>query len=121
VSYPKECSIFYNASMQTITEETIVADWGECLEELTAIDKLHLLSILSYWQGLDTQQQMANGAEFTLTEAIDEYPIRVSEGVHDILRELDSDDANPPFDIMAAIANQIKCQRLRTKVTELLA
>ena len=108
MSYPKECSIFYNASMESDTERTIAADWGECLEEVTAIDKLHLLSILAYWQGLDTQQQMANGAEFTLTEAFDEYPIRVSEGVHDILRELDSDDATATIDIMAAIANQIK-------------
>jgi hypothetical protein len=65
VNYSKECSIFHNASMETSTERTIVADWGECLEEITAIEKLHLLAILSYWQGLDTQQQMSEGVELT--------------------------------------------------------
>jgi hypothetical protein len=109
VNYPKECSIFHNASMETSTERTIVADWGECLEEITAIEKLHLLAILSYWQGLDTQQQMSEGVELTLAEAIEAYPVRiVSENVHGILRQLDSDVAETTFDLMVAVANQIK-------------
>ena len=109
MNYPKECSIFHNASMLGDTERTIEADWGECLEELTAVEKLHLMAILSFWQAMDTEQQSFNGVECTLTEAIAAYPVRiVSEDVHGILRQLDRDVAETTFDLMVAVANQIK-------------
>ncbi len=109
MNYPKECSIFHNASMETSTERTIAADWGECLEEITAVEKLHLLAVLSFWQAMDTEQQDFNGVECTLAEAIEAYPVRiVSEDVHGILRQLDSDIARATFDLMVAVANQIK-------------
>ena len=109
MNYPKECSIFYNASIEGDTERTIVADWGECLEEITAVEKLHLLAVLSFWQAIDTEQQAFGGDEVTLAEAITAYPVQIVSGnVHGILRQLDSDVAEVTFDIMVAIANQIK-------------
>jgi len=109
MNYPKECSIFHNASMLGSTERTIEADWGECLEELTAVEKLHLMAILSFWQAVDTEQQSDGGREYTLTEAIEDYPVQVvSEGIHGILRQLDHDVAETTLDILVSISNQIK-------------
>ena len=109
MSYPKECSIFHNASTLGDTERTIAADWGECLEELTGVEKLHLLAILSFWQAMDTEQQSLIEVEYTLTEAIEAYPVQIiSDNVYGILRQLDRDVAETTFDLMIAVANQIK-------------
>jgi len=109
MSYPKECSIFYNASMESSTERTIAADWGECLEELTAVEKLHLMAVLNFWQAIDTEQQSQGSREYTLTEAIEAYPVQItSKNVHGILGQLDRDVAEATFDLMVAVANQIK-------------
>jgi hypothetical protein len=109
VNYPKECSIFHNASMETSTERTIAADWGECLEEIIAVEKLHLLAVLSFWQATDTEQQSSSGIEFTLDEAIEAYPVQItSQDVHLLLWQLSQSVAETTFDLMVAVANQIK-------------
>ena len=50
-------SISYQCSIVTPPLKQITEDYGDNLELLAASEKLHLLSVLSFWQGLDTELQ----------------------------------------------------------------
>ena len=61
----KQDLISYQASTMTPPLKQITEDYGDCLTLLSACEKLHLLSVLSFWQGLDTELQETTEANET--------------------------------------------------------
>ncbi len=53
----KESLITYQASQYTPCLQRLVNEFGDRLERLTAIDKLDLIGVLSFWQSADTEAQ----------------------------------------------------------------
>jgi len=53
----KESQISYQSEAGSKCLDNLVARFGDRLEKLTAIDKLDLLAILSFWQSADTSRR----------------------------------------------------------------
>ena len=65
----KQDLISYQASTMTPPLKQITEDYGDNLELLSASEKLHLLSVLAFWQGLDTELQETTQVSETYTLA----------------------------------------------------
>ena len=69
-------TIAYNAINMTEPLIQIVDNYGDALEGLKATEKLELLTVLSYWQKIDTDrdQSEGDGEPYSLEEAIEDLP-----------------------------------------------
>ena len=105
-----QCSVRYQASTMTPALKQITKDYGDYLELLSACEKLHLLSILSFWQGLDTELQETTEANetYTLAEAIEDYAADLPGDVLASLKCLESVEVGSVLDLMVAISNQLR-------------
>ena len=89
----KESQISYQAHSASECLDRVIARFGDSLENLSAIDKLDLLAILSLWQSADTVEQALGGVGMGLGE----YLGLNSELQHDTSRNLD--------DVLTLLAN----------------
>ncbi len=64
----KESLITYQAYSVTPCLRRLVAEFGDHLESLTAIDKLDLIAIFGFWQSCDTQRQGCGMSPISLSE-----------------------------------------------------
>ena len=115
LTYNKTDLISYQASKMTAPLKQLISDYGDCLELLSAHEKLHLLSILALWQGLDTElteapdkQDFYNCEAYRLADAIEDYPPEVSGDVLAALECLEGIEAEQVCDLMVAIASQVR-------------
>lgn len=110
MSFNKTDLITYQASKLTDPLKQIIADYGDCLELLTAEEKLHLLAILAFWQALDTElTEESEGCEaYRLADAIEDYPPEISGDTLAALKCLEGVEADQVCDLMVAIASQLR-------------
>ena len=104
--------ISYQASKMTSPLKQLISDYGDCLELLSAHEKLHLLAILALWQGLDTELTEESdeiGCEaYGLANAIEDYPPELSGDTLQALKCLEGVEADQVCDLMVAIASQLR-------------
>jgi hypothetical protein len=67
----QQSQVSYQASTFTHCIERMIARFGDCLEKLTAIDKLDLIGILSFWQSCDTTYTENNLQSIGLAEYLE--------------------------------------------------
>ena len=106
-----QCSISFQTSTATSPIKRLIADYGNCLELLSAAEKLHLLSILALWQGKDTELSDDSGDSveaYTLENAIDDYPLELWGDILGALECLERIEVDQVLDLMVAISNQIR-------------
>lgn len=115
LTYHKTDLISHQASKMTAPLQQLIEEYGDCLELLTAEEKLHLLAILAFWQGLDTElseaidQQGSRDCEaYRLADAIEDYPPEISGDVLQALKCLDGIEVGSVCDLMVAISCQIR-------------
>ena len=115
LTYNKTDLVSYQASKMTAPLKQLISDYGDCLELLTAEEKLHLLAILALWQALDTElsedsdtQDSLDCEAYRLADAIKDYPPEVSGDVLAALKCLESVEVGSVLDLMVAIANQLR-------------
>lgn len=106
----KQDLISYQASKMTAPLKQLIAEYGDCLELLTAEEKLHLLAILALWQALDTEltEESEVCEAYRLADAIEDYPPEVSGDVLAALKCLESVEVGEVLDLIAAISSQIR-------------
>ena len=108
--------ITYQASKMTAPLRELIADYGDCLELLSAPEKLHLLAVLALWQGRDTelsessedQDSLGVAEAYELSEAVEDYPCEFSGDVLAALKSLEGIEVDQILDLMVAISNQIR-------------
>ena len=103
-------SIFYQSSTVTPPLKQITENYGDNLELLAASEKLHLLSVLAFWQALDTElQETTQDSEiYTLAEAIEDYAADLPGDALAALKSLEGLTDQACLDLMVAIANQLR-------------
>jgi len=106
----RQCSISYQASTMTPPLKQITEDYGDCLELLSACEKLHLLSALSFWQAVDTelQETTEDNETYTLAEAIEDYAADLPGDALAALKCLESVEVGSVLDLMVALTNQLR-------------
>ena len=105
----KQDSIFYQSSTVTPPLKQIAEEFGDNLELLSAIGKLHLLSVLAFWQAVDTElQETTEDETYTLPEAIEDYAADLPEDALAALKSLEGLTDQACLDLIVAIANQIR-------------
>jgi len=106
----RQTSISYQASNMTPALKQITKDYGDYLELLSACEKLHLLSVLAFWQGLDTelQETTEDSETYTLAEAIEDYAAGLPGDALTALKSLEGLTDQACLDLMVAIANQLR-------------
>jgi len=102
--------ISYQASQMTTPLKQLTADYGDCLELLSACEKLHLLSVLSFWQAVDTelQETTEDNETYTLAEAIEDYAADLPGDALAALKSMEGLTDQACLDLMVAIANQLR-------------
>ena len=102
-------SIFYQSSTVTPPLQQIAEDYGDNLERLSAIGKLHLLAVLTFWQAVDTEFEQTTADEtYSLAEAIEDYAADLPEDALAALKSLEGLTDQACLDLMVAIANQLR-------------
>jgi len=109
----KESQISYQAHTSSECLDRVIARFGDRLTELTAIDKLDLLAILSLWQSADTSRMEANSEPISLGEYLDISPglqVATSQNLDEALRLLWLADCSEgdAMTLMVAIACQLR-------------
>lgn len=108
-SYNKQDLVTYNSSQKSAQLEKLVETYGDCLERLSASEKLHLLGVLTAWQALDTELQEVEGKHiYTLPEALEDYNYDIPDSSFNAIGLLKGIADESAFDLMVAIANQLK-------------
>jgi hypothetical protein len=64
----KQSQITYQSYASSHCLDSLIARFGDCLEKLTAIDKLDLISILALWQSADTGRAEAGITSISLSD-----------------------------------------------------
>ena len=102
--------IGYQSLAATAPIKNLIAEYGNCLELLSAAEKLHLLSVLALWQGKDTElsDESALNRVYTLEEAITDYPFELWGDVLGALECLEGIEVDQVLALMVAITNQIR-------------
>ena len=105
-----QCSIRYQSSTMTAPLRQLIVDYGDCLELLSACEKLHLLSVLSFWQAVDTelQETTEDNETYTLAEAIEDYAADLPGDALAALKSMEGLTDQACLDLMVAIANQLR-------------
>jgi len=112
----KTDQISCQASKMTAPLRKLIADYGDCLELLSAHEKLHLSAVLALWQARDTQlaedpedQDSLGVAEtYELAEAVEDYPCEFSGDTLQALKSLEGIEVDQVLDLMVAISNQVR-------------
>ena len=108
--------ITYQASQMTAPLKQLIADYGDCLELLSAAEKLHLLAVLALWQARDTelgedpddQDSLGIAETYELAEAVEDYPCEFSGDTLQALKSLEGIEVDQILDLMVAIACQLR-------------
>ena len=108
--------ISYQASQMTAPLRKLIADYGDCLELLSAHEKLHLLAVLAMWQARDTelsedpedQDSLGIVETYELAESIEDYPFEFSGDTLQALRSLEGIEVDQILDLMVAISCQVR-------------
>ena len=115
LTYNKTDLISHQALKMTAPLKQLIEEYGDCLDLLTAEDKLHLLAILAFWQGLDTElseapdkQDFYNCEAYRLADAIEDYPPELSGDVLQALKCLEGIEVGSVCDLMVAISCQVR-------------
>jgi len=107
----KESQITYQAHVASECLDRVIARFGDRLEKLTAIDKLDLLGILSFWQSADTQRMEANSEPICLEEYLGknhELQVATSQNLDDVLTLLADCSEGDAMTLMVAIPQQLR-------------
>ena len=106
----KDSLVSYHASQMTAPLKQLISDYGDYLELLSACEKLHLLSVLAFWQALDTelQETTEDSETYTLAEAIEDYAADLPGDALAALKSLEGLTDQACLDLIVAIANQIR-------------
>ena len=67
----KESQISYQTYSSSQCLDRLIAQFGDCLESLNAVDKLDLIGILSFWQSCDTTYTENNLQNIGLSEFLE--------------------------------------------------
>ena len=110
LTFNKTDSIRYQASKMTAPLRRLIVDYGDCLELLSACEKLHLLSVLAFWQAVDTELQETtdDNNTYSLAEAIEDYAADLPGDVLAALKCLEGIEVGQVCDLMVAIASQVR-------------
>jgi hypothetical protein len=68
----KQSQITYQSSASSKYLDRLIARFGDCLEELTAIDKLDLIAILGFWQSAKMARSEAGMPPISLSKFLAE-------------------------------------------------
>ncbi|MCY7275685.1 MAG: hypothetical protein LH702_18585 [Phormidesmis sp. CAN_BIN44] len=107
----KESQITYQASQYTPCLKQLVAEFGDRLESLTAIDKLDLIGVLSFWQSSDTQREQSDMQSIDLSDWIGTNPELQSGTSHELDRALEILDGlsdQDTLDLLVALICQLR-------------
>ena len=88
----------------------LIADYGDNLELLAADEKLHLISVLSFWQAIDTERQATTkeSESYTLAEAIEDYATDLSGDALAALKCLQGIEVRHLLGLLCAVTNQLR-------------
>jgi hypothetical protein len=64
----KQSQITYQSYASSECLDRLIARFGDCLEKLTAIDKLDLIAIFGFWQSADTGRSEAGMPPISLSD-----------------------------------------------------
>jgi hypothetical protein len=64
----KQSQITYQSYASSECLDRLIARFGDCLEKLTAIDKLDLIAIFGFWQSADTGRAEAGMPPIALSD-----------------------------------------------------
>ena len=107
----KESLITYQTSQLTTCLSRLVAEFGDRLELLTAIDKLDLIGVLSFWQSSDTQREQSDMQSIGLSEYLgmnSDLQLCTSRQLDEalvILKDLSDQDT---LDLLVALVHQLR-------------
>ena len=107
----KESQITYQASAYTVCLDLVVARFGDSLGRLTAIDKLDLLGILSFWQSADTSRLETQMKPISLGQYLglnSELQVATSQNLDDVLTLLADCSEGDAMTLMVAIPQQLR-------------
>ena len=107
----RESKISYQAHSASECLDQLVQRFGDSLEKLTAIDKLDLLGILSFWQSADTQRMEAEMEPICLEEYLGlnhELQRTTSQNLDDVLTLLADCSEGDAMTLMVAIPQQLR-------------
>ncbi len=107
----KESLITYQASQFTPCLSRLVAEFGDRLEKLTAIDKLDLIGVLSLWQSADTTYTENNLQSIGLSEFLeveDSLKLGTSSQLDRALEILDDISDQDTLDLLVALVCQLR-------------
>jgi hypothetical protein len=107
----KESQITYQASQYTPCLKQLVAEFGDRLESLTAIDKLDLIGVLSFWQSADTGRSEAGMQNIDLSDWLDsnsELQAGTTLDLDRALEILDDISDQDTLDLLVALVCQLR-------------
>ena len=107
----KESQISYQAHTSSECLDRVIARFGDRLTRLTAIDKLDLLGILSFWQSADTSRQESEMEPISLEEYLGlnrELQTATSQNLDDVLTLLADCSEGDAMTLMVAIPQQLR-------------
>ena len=107
----KESQISYQAHTSSECLDRVIARFGDRLTKLTAIDKLDLLGILSFWQSADTSRMEAQMEPISLEEYLGlnhELQHTTSQNLDDVLTLLADCSEGDAMTLMIAIPQQLR-------------
>ncbi|MCY7272346.1 MAG: hypothetical protein LH702_01030 [Phormidesmis sp. CAN_BIN44] len=107
----KESLITYQASQYTPCLQRLVSEFGDRLESLTAVDKLDLMGVLSFWQSADTEAQGNDMQNIDLSDWIgsnSELQSGTSRQLDRALEILDDISDQDTLDLLVALVCQLR-------------
>ena len=107
----RESKISYQSTSSSRCLDNLIERFGDNLERLSAIDKLDLLAILSFWQSADTQRMEANSEPICLEEYLGknhELQVATSQNLDDVLTLLADCSEGDAMTLMVAIPQQLR-------------
>ena len=107
----KESLISYQAHSASTCLNALINRFGDRLERITAVDKLDLLGILSFWQSADTQHMEAEMEPISLGQYLDlnrELQICTSVDLDEVLRLLADCSEGDAITLMVTLPQQLR-------------
>ena len=107
----KESQITYQASQFTPCLQRLVDQFGDCLEKLTAIDKLDLIAVFGFWQSADTERSQNEMPAIGLTEYLGlnhELQVGTSRQLDEALEILDDCSEGDALTLLVSLVHQLR-------------